>query len=76
MVLVLRASPFQVGQHGKNVSLSFNSRFSEELTKMVSLYIHISHFLIELLSVLLFFLIVTSNCLHILQFTGSDADMV
>lgn len=43
---------------------------------MVSLRIHISHFLIELLSVLPFFVTVTSNCLSVLQFTGSDADMV
>lgn len=41
---------------------------------MVSLCIHTSHFLIGLLSVLLFFLIVTSKCLSVAQFAGSDAD--
>lgn len=41
---------------------------------MVSLYIPISYFLIELLSVLPFFLIVTSNYLNVFQLTGPDAD--
>lgn len=42
---------------------------------MVSLCIHLSHFLIELLSVLPCFVIVTSNGLNVLQFTGPDAGM-
>lgn len=60
VALVQRASPPMLDSTVNTfLSLSFNSRFSEELTKMVSLCIRTSHFLIGLLSVSPFFLIVT-----------------